>query len=483
MTPDTPGEDPHRTFRRPRPGDPPFTAPPSTPPPGLPENHGAPTDAKPEVDRPGHAKRPGRRAALIMGFLAVAVALVLTVMILRPHDPGLAAPAQSVVDFATAPEIAWAADGGQECQYSSSEDHAILSEDGRVWSLDLQTGDTLWDVDLPGNWGITCLPGSNLVAALEYADKDPRPVLRATFFDATTGEQRAELSDTTLRHVVPMGAMIGLVDDANMLTAVEPDDLATPIWSRQLPGYPAEADTISIGQIDDATVQMHYSTGDGYPLLYTSFFSTADGRTPSWVRGTAADLHFYTRVGDVVVWDRRDGEEGTTVLDLRGRELWKTEVGNLTPLESRLYRWESPSSSSDPGVQELREVDPRTGAALTTDAFDGAAGLVYPLPQGRLGVLHNQTLTLLDSHLNEVGTMPLDPYAVTFQGTQWLYMGENMYEASERDDVPRIAAIDPSTARAVWTVELDAGQELHQLGRHLIVRDGDGTLHGLKTPA
>ncbi|RMB60014.1 outer membrane protein assembly factor BamB family protein [Tessaracoccus antarcticus] len=479
MTPRARGEDPHRPFRRPRPGDPTFAAPPSTPPPGLPEHHGAPTDAEPEVDRPGHAQRPGRLSALIVGLLAVVVALVLTLVLLQPHAPGLAAPAPSVVDFATAPEIAWAADGGHECQYSSSEDHAILSEVGRVWSLDLQTGDTLWDVDLPGHWGVTCLPGAHLVAALEYVDKDPGPVLRATFFDAATGAQRAELSDTTLRHVVPIGAMIGLVDDDNVLTAVEPDDLATPIWSRQLPGSPAEADTLSVRQIDDATLQIHYSTGDGYPLLYTSFFSMADGRTPSWVRGTATDLHFYTRVGDVVVWDRHDEEEGTTVLDLRGRELWKTEVGSLTPLGAHLYRWAPPTSSPDSGVQELREVDPRTGSPLTTDVFESPPGWVYPLPQGNLGVLHHQTLTFLDRHLHEVGTMPADPYAVTLHGTESLYIGENMYESGDREDEPRIVAIDPSDARTVWTLELNPGQELHRMGRHLIVRDGDATLHGL----
>lgn len=423
------------------------------------------------------AKRRRTRTAIIAGALGVALALVAAVVVPRLlHTPTWRSQ-PLVVDFSTRPEIAWSSAGGQPCATNPDADQAILSDNGRVWSLDLSTGQTTWSVALEGH--VTCLPEADLVAVtMTDAGNGANP--GTTLLSTSTGAEVAQLPGESTSHVIPLGSNIGLVDDTNMLRAVHPEDLDSPVWSRQLLGPPDELGLNSVKNVDDHVVQITYFAGsdsDGLPQAFTLTVATADGTSPAWSRESTTGHIDYQRFGDVIVM--QENFDAFSVVDLEGEELWDPGDDQVGIAGSRLYRAWPSSSDTSTGYTNLHRINPLTGSPIGGDSYQGWFDYTVAA-KDHVAVLRGGTLYILDKYLQEQPALTVEGFHAIFEGDKWVYT----WSDPERDDDfgGMLSAIDPDGERVVWTMELDSGQFVGQLGRHLVVVDWNGdAIHGLKS--
>jgi len=121
-------------------------------------------DGGDESSTVGHMQGEGVRTTFIVGALGFALALVVAVVVRVPLDTPTWWSQPLVMDMPTKPDFAWTSEGGRPCPNPPNEDQAVLTDTRRVWSLDLNSGQTRWSVDLEGRGRITCLPGVDLVA-------------------------------------------------------------------------------------------------------------------------------------------------------------------------------------------------------------------------------------------------------------------------------------------------------------------------------
>lgn len=417
-------------------------------------------------------KRRGARTAIIVGALGIAVTLVAALVVPRLAPPPVWWSKPLVTDMPTKPEVVWSSAGGTSCPNSPDEDQAILTDTTRVWSIDLTDGTTRWSVELFGYWRITCLPGAGLVAVTKI-DSENGSILNTMLLDAASGAAFADLPGGSTKQVIPMGPDIGLLDGTALLRVVDPGNLDETLWSRQLELPTGEVEPIIAEDIDDATMLLSSGWG-GFALPLTK----ADGSSPRWSPGASKNYSDYRRVGDVIVRYSALGD-GETVLDLVGRELWRSEAERVGVAGARLYV----STNGGSGYTNLREVEPRTGTTVNDDVYKGWFDFTTAV-KGRIAVVggrdisvtsHQNTLSIPDEHLQEQPTISVEDLVSVYEGQKWVYA-----ESSPgQEAVTQLTAIDTEEVRVLWTLDLDQGQSIDQIGRHLVVVDGDGTLHGL----
>ncbi len=428
----------------------------------------------------GLTKRTKTFTAINVLALALTLALVAAVVVPRLlHTPTWRSQ-PLVVDISTQPETSWSSERGEPCSDQPDEDQAILTDFTRVWSLDLEDGRTLWSRDLDGYGRITCLPGANLVAVTEFDDEDGT-LSSTTFLDASTGADMGELPDDSITHVIPLGRNIGLVDDTNMLRSVHPANLDSPLWSRQLQGPPGELADITVKAVDDNVSQLNYYADSGNEdpnHVFTLIVAVADGTSPPWSQGPSTGSTDYQRLGDVVT---RRGEESVGVFDLQGQELWGGRDDLMGIAGSNLYVSWPWSSEASAGYTNLHKVDPRTGTPTSNDTYQGLFDHTVAATD-HIAVLRGSTLHILDEYLQEQPTISIEGFSILYEGHTSVYT--ESFDLRRDGGAGRLlSAIDPDRGRVLWTMDLDSGQYIEQLGRHLIlVNDdgyGSGTIHGL----
>lgn len=442
------------------------------------------TDTKDGPSDPGVTGRHSRSR------IAVGVALcVLGTAVFLPSLRSLTTePLPLVVDMPTHPTIAWSAEGGDVCA-SLDEDHAILFGADRVWSLDLRDGRTRWSVDLSARSpAIKCLPGTNLVSITEKTAIGT--VLDVTLLDASTGRVMAELAGETTVQVIPMGSHLGLLGPENVLSMVRPNRLDSPIWSRRLSGPPGQLDQISVHHIDDSVVQLSYSVIAGprepSPQL-SEILSIREGEPPEWVDDAALDqaalIHraSYSQVGGVILHnDVLDHASRLVASDQQGRELWSQGKVASTIVGSRLFL----SSHEDwgDGWSRLHEVDPRSGTPVNDRFFDQTYRYASLIADNRLLIAQEDALSILDERMQPQSSIRISGLRSLFQGSQQLFL---LQDIGDHSSVHRLCltAVDAQSLLELWTLELAPGQDVEQMGRHLVLVDDDAeTMHGLISP-
>ncbi|RMB60015.1 hypothetical protein [Tessaracoccus antarcticus] len=442
--------------------------------------HAAPGAGHPDAAPVTPITRPVVWAPLLLGLVIVALVVAFVVPGTRSQpSPWRLEPL--VADMETGPEIAWTSAGGIECASPPQEgDHTILTDAQRVWSIDLTNGRTRWSLDL-GRYGkVACLSELDLVA-VTLLDTATQTVQRTVLLSAVTGQQVHEFPGSSVVQVIALGPNLGLVDAGGMLTAVRPDQLDKPLWSRQLPGSPIEDNVIGVRNIDGESVQLHYWVEEGSVGGSKGFavsLTLSDGTPPEWAQ-TSTEHTVFFRIGDVLLTFDADEGGDPSILDLRGRHLWEPGRDELGASGSRLYL-STRGSAPEGRMTHLREVDPRTGKPLNGDTYDGAFDYVVDGAAGHVAVMGGNSLIILDDHLAEQPTVQFDNFLASYAGERFLYAESNIAQPGESQQT-RLSAVDPGGARILWTFDLEPVQHLERLGSHLLVVDGDGTLHGLQS--
>lgn len=448
--------------------------------------HATVTDLEPSSPRwpPAPASRllMNRRRALWlalagMGAVGLATALLLPSLLL-PDPPVMDPPA---MDLPTRPVVAWSAEYGEACLLLDA-DHTILSNNGTVWSLDLRTGQTQWSVDLANGYSVVnCLPGSNLVATSDVTASGT--VLSITLLDGSTGARVGGFPGDETVQVVPLGSNIGLVAPDHMLSMVTVENFDTPVWSRPLPGPDGSLERIWVREIDTTTVQLQYSVSDTcneYSAQQSEVLMTETGESPAWAEDASKDTFHHERVGDVILASSvTAGVESVTASDLQGRELWTRDDASTTVGGARLFL--STQSNGMQSWSRLQEVDPRDGSPVGDESFEAEFNYCFITVDGRPAILQEDALTLLDEGLEPQTPIPSTNFHFLFQGSRQMYLGQNI-DASGEAKLLTMTAIDVNNSNVLWSLDLEWGQSVDQLGRHLVLVDSDGeTIHGLKS--
>lgn len=332
---------------------------------------------------------------------------------------------------------------------------------------------------------VTCLPEADMVAVTRTGADGGATVVGTTLLSASSGTEVGHLPADSVTAVVPLGPNIGLVDATNMLTAFSPADLDLPLWSRQLQGEPGRF-YLTLGRhVDDDIIQIVYpsdSAPEGNPRFFRLTVATADGTSPPWASGPAVGLTHYQRFGDVIIqkqYNHQDDVSAFNVVDLEGRELWDPGADQLGSAGSSLYRaW---PSSSDPltGYTNLHRVDPSSGASINKHSYQGWFDYTVTA-KDNIAVLRGGTLYILDKRLQERPEMTVEGFHTIHEGNKWVYTWSARRQNGESRGL--LSAIDTDGERVVWTMDLDHGQYVGQLSRHLVVVDDDDeTIHGLKS--
>lgn len=425
-----------------------------------------------------------RRGALIGAASLLAFGLIVALVVPRMEHPQTYWFQTLVQDIRTQPGIAWSSEAGEPCLDPPNQDEAILTDDSsRVWSLDLETGTTIWSVE-PGDFErVTCLPGAGLVA-VAVTDPDDNSILTTLLLDAATGAEVANLPGDSTRRVLPLGSRVGLLDATNMLRAVDPAELDTPLWSRQLQVPPGDLEDIFTLDVDDSVVQLIYfvnSNSEGSSTNFTRLLTTADGTSPAWAPDSSSVHASSARFGDVIAqYVFSDGIPSVSLLDLEGGELWALGGDQLGMAGSRFYVSTPSSNDSATGFTDLREVDPRTGESIGSDSYQGWFDYTIAA-RDHIAVLRGQTLHILDDHLQEQPDIAVADFSGIYEGRDFVYVESTPDRFGTQGS--RLTAINTGTARVLWTLDLEKGQRVAQMGRHLLVVDEDGTIHGLEEPS
>lgn len=426
----------------------------------------------------GASSRTGLRLSMIIAAaVVVAVGLAAALVVLPRSLPPTHRFQTLVNDIATQPQTAWSSEGGEPCFDPPNQDEAILSDDSRVWSLDLETGKTLWSVDLGTVGRVTCLPGADRVA-VALTDPDDTSIPTTVLLDASTGTEVAEFSADSVRQVLPLGPFIGLLDPTNTLRAVDPRAVETTLWSRQLQVPPGDTGEMFVLDLDDGIVQLiHYgnSGSEGSSQGFSHHLRTADGNSPAWSSDSSSGDTFSTRLGDVIAQSTFAAGDSISVLDLQGRELWSVESDLLWVAGSRFYVSTPSGDDIATGYTNLHEVDPRTGIPVNDDVYEGWFDNTVAA-RGHIAVMRGGSLHILDEHLQEQPSASIEDFRNIFEGRKWVYVETDPGRTS--DARIRLSAVDPGGG-VLWSFDLEKGQSVGQLGRHLVLVDEDGTFHGL----
>lgn len=456
-----------------------------------PVEHSSPEEHVPSPDAPSEpASRSKASRPLWIAVGAVALLLVgaLTLpTVLQPNSPE---PNRNPIinDLVRSPVVSWSADYGDVC-LPLDPNHVVLSDTDRVWSLDLRTGETLWTSGIKARYSsVDCLPGANMVAVTETTATGS--VISITLLDGFTGDRVSGFSGQEAVEVVPLGENVGLVAPDHTLSMFAVDDLASPLWTRDLPGPEGRLQELWVEYIDDITVRLLYSITntieDASPQQSVTL-SVLTGEVPAWANDDPSVFN-RQRLGDVILlsgssMDTFADDSGTgefvTATDLEGRELWRQKA-SPTVAGSRLFL-ATQSGTSQPWSR-LQEVDSRTGVPVGDDSFEGEFRYVFTTAAGRPVLFQGDDLSILDDDLQPLPPVAAENFLFLFQGSEQMYLGRNI-DASGEAKLVNMTAIDTSTSKIVWEFELGWGQNVEQLGQHLVLVDADGeTIHGLESP-
>ncbi len=187
-------------------------------------------------------------------------------------------------------------------------------------------------------------------------------------------------------------------------------------------------------------------------------------------------------MADVIISHSYDDDvETVTALDLQGRELWSREQEQGIIVGSRLYLASRATTSEEFGYSELRQVVPRTGWPVNHDVYEEPFFYAMEATPGQLALVQNDSIRLLDEHLRPQPVISVLEERGIFHGRKWFYLANKRSGGSSATHI-RLSAIDPSGARTLWSLDLDPGQSVDQMGRHLVVINADDeTIHGLKS--
>ena len=430
--------------------------------------------------KPSPPPRQGvaRRAMVWLGVAGV-LALVTALLIPQLMQASTWWLEPPVKDLSGEPEIAWSVAAAEPCDTELDEDHVIMFDPDRVWSLDLRDGRTRWSVDLPGRREtVNCLPGANLVAVSDV-DRLENTVVSISLLDGATGRKIDELPGRTTARVIPLGATIGLIDRSNMLRAVEPGILGKPLWSQRLPGGTDELSEVVVMPMDKSSVQLWYSTSGGETFM--PVLSLDSGEAPTWAQGSWTEAHFYHRLADVALSYSVTEDVAVSVLDLEGHELWGVADASLVVAGARLYAMSTSITRPGSRLPDLREVDPRSGKPVNDYVYTGPFHVAVAAPLDRVAVFQSDSVMILDETLQSQDTVPHINGLTTYVGQKLLYIGGDEWGRSD-DERAQLTAIDPIGSRMLWQFDLEPKQHISRFGRHLVVLDDDGrTIHGLRS--
>lgn len=415
---------------------------------------------------------------VLVGALVVIVALLVALIIpglLAPPEPS---PEPLLPDIREKPAITWTSEAADYWCATDDPDHVVLTTERRIWSINLESGATRWSAT-PANYvDLTCLPGTNAVAVRGTSTFD------ITLLDATTGAAAGIYRSGSAVEVVALGENIGFVDTSNVLTAYSPMDLDKPLWTRPLEGD-ASFDTYSLNFDTETVMLVRHPDFDVARQQDEGFvipIKTADGSRPAWALGGTIDNVYYVRLGDVVArHDERDDFSTTTLLDLRGRELWDVNDQGLFTAGARVFLALPLGDAEDSLRKSLREVDPETGEPLSEKRYEGDVDFLVSVPLDHLGVVTGGSLHVLDKDLQQQSALTLPGVARTYEGETLLYVVSSIQGKYGSED-STFTALDPAGNKVLWSLDLAPGQHVVQLGPHMILVNADATLQGLQGP-
>ncbi len=419
------------------------------------------------------------RRKRVVWMMAGALAVVLIVALLIPsitRQP-FAVAQPLVMSLPTQPTMSWTAEGGNQCARSFSEDHMIMSDDHRVWSLDLRSGETKWSVSFPMRIrSSVCLPGAKLVSVTEASAWGK--AFDITLLDATSGKTVTVLPSTSTVQVIPLGNGIGLVNPQNALSMVERGRLNSPLWTHELSWPTVGASPIHVQPLDDTTVSLIWnfqSSAYHDPIV----LSLDDGEVPGWVDEQGFPSTWYVPLGPVIVrFDTGMSSESVKALDRDGRELWSKDSSVPIIIGSHLYLGQRTSRGT---LLDLKEVNPETGSPVDDLVFTGDFNHALGTPDDRVVIQDSEALILLDEHLKPAETFPSEDFRFWFQGEEQMFLGVGN-DVTVLDEKLRVSAISRDDSSVLWTLDLQDGQSVEQMGKYLIVTDRDNnTIHGLRS--
>ncbi len=417
-----------------------------------------------------------------MGSLVGAVVIVsLIAVMLLPSLVSRSSPiAESplVVDLPTLPTLSWSAEEGQRCGADMDEDHMIMFQTYRVWSLNLRTGRTAWSAMLPTLISdVTCLPGANLIAVTENAATDA--AFGITLLDGTTGETVDVLPSTATTQVIPLGKNVGLVGPDNVLTMVTRAHLDSPKWTHALPGRAGAGDWIYTYPLSDDTVQFFVDDADAEFGYKTTVLSVHDGNTPAWFTPSDNPNSSYLFHDDIILWvGVTEDLQQVTAMNRRGKELWtRSDLAYPSVGGDRLFL---SMRSETEGSSRVFEADARTGKPVNGNAYEGD---FYSVEQTRVGGVvarEMNAITFLDDELQPQKRIDGGgEINFVLDGTNQVFLCVDT-DPSVTTDRMRISAISPDDHSVLWTLDLEENQSVDQVGKYLIVTDhSTGTIHGL----
>ncbi len=421
----------------------------------------------------GMLRSPRSRRDILLGSAVVTGAALLLV--------GIAVRSRGVADATSdgpSPTgVVWSAEyPGFHCEVD--EHRIVMSDEARVWALDLRDGRESWSVDVDGNTvGHDCLPDAGLVALSSFRDTGGAPRQDTRLLDPTSGEELWRFHAESAMRVLGLGAFVGLVDDQNLLTAFSPTDMNVPLWTRQM-ALPSEVMTHSdVERIDDEFVCVVFGIeGEADDVERRIVLRTADGTSPLWApEPTQQYTLFDSHDGVILRWTGGEDDQRLIALDSDGRELWDARNAQALSIGSRLYVLDLAARYS--GYTRIRLVDPRTGD--TSAEVEQNCDWVAKLPGERIGLISDAHWISLDPNLVEENRQSMSNRIFEFADDGHLFVGEFI-----DGDWERVLALEVPSGDVVWQTDLVPDQRIDRIGKHLVTTDEDnGVIQGLEGPA
>lgn len=420
--------------------------------------------------------------SIVGGVMVLALALVPGLMTPRGYD----ATPPPVPDMPSVPVVSWTAVGTAACPGGFTKDHMIMSDDRRVFSIDLRSGQEAWSVapTVPIS-DVVCLPGANVVAVKDDPAHSGPP--NTTLLDGSDGGVLAVLPSTMAMQVVPLGGNIGVMSPEGTLSMVTREEPLVAIWGLEFPSV-AQPSTLYSTPIDADTVQLvRWSTGgrDSEANFATFVASVKDGSVPSWFTNPGAAQSRYSIIDGIAISMDWRSRPISTAVDADGNQLWERggvptigDGGFEYPIVSNGRLFFNAGSVAD-GTSRVFEVDPRTGSEIADVTYSGEFDSVLPLPGGGIAVAGSRDVTVLDEQFQPRATIDGDQVSALAAGRNQLFFRTALEDSITTEKV-RLTAVSLDDYSTAWTLDLEPGQGIHQMGRHLVVLDaGNGTIHGL----
>lgn len=431
--------------------------------PTSPEVHAPEESSGPDQPVDHRRRRRAGWISVVAGVVALALAAVPT-LLQQPFD----ATPPVVLSMPTLPTLSWTAAAGEPCAQHFTDDHMILSDSERVWSLDLRDGTERWSVTPSALFkSVVCLPGANVVAVTENtATDDP---FNITLLDGSTGRALAVLPGSDIKQVLPLGEEIGLLSTENVLSMVARDRLDVPLWTRDFSIELEDHAEIWPQPIGKDVVQL-YLDSSGIEVR-SIVVSLGDGRNPEWFSAEDEPQSFYTEINGVVlklVFD--DDGIDVTALDQTGQVLWEAPSSYPILSGEQLYVFQLNDTNAS---ERLVEVDPGSGVEVRGTSYKVDFWDAVPYGDGRLAIVGLDGVTLLDERMTPRATMGSGDMVSLVAGAGQVFIADNE---------TNITAFSTDDYTLQWTLELDGRQSILQMGQHLVVLDtADDTIRGLSS--